>query len=234
MKANNEKANSVKVNESANVQAAAASSEPQQKSIEQKRADILAECFKEISVTEIQKSTVERFSAFGKFTAMYRGNDKQENGKFGKSGGKTIYNFETPTTIYMGYTSSELCDVFGLEKRQYKKSDVEQVSDTLAALRYFRASLLEVEEMGFATGVKLEIVDKWISETEFADKERADFEKRFAANIPLFPHITEEVFKGLPGVTDDDLTTALKLGYRFSDTKESDKESNQESNQESK
>lgn len=216
MKATNEKQNNVKVNESAT----ATASEPQpKKAIEQKRADILGECFKEIAVTEIQKSTIERFSAFGKFTAMYRGCDKNADGKFGKSGGKTIYNFETPTTIYMGYTSSELSDVFGLEKRTYKKSDSEpQESEVLRALKDFRNTLAGVQHFGFFESFCIDEVDSAIEQQEFSDKERADFEKRFAANIPLFPHITEAIFKGLPGVTDEDLTTAKKLGYKFSDT----------------
>lgn len=211
----NEAAQSANVNNNNNnVQA--------QKSIEQKRSDILAECFKEIAVTEIQKSTIERFSAFGKFTAMYRGCDKGENGKFGKSGGKTIYNFETPTTIYIGYTSSELSDVFGLEKRTYKKSD-ESATDSpyLSELKALQKALEKVttdDGKKFVLSFSEQVKSK-IEQVTTKEQEKAQFESTFAAVIPLFDIITESKFAEKHG--ENNLKIALALGYKFSDTPES-------------
>lgn len=239
MKANEKQAQSANANNNVNnesnvtvnVQATAtdatatpATDEKVVKAIEQKRSDILKDCFKEIAITEIQKSTIERFSAFGKFTAIYRPSDKKENGKFGKSGGKTIYNFETPTTIYMGYTSSELAAVFNLPKREYK-SDESDKSDNpiiteLRKLQKFIGGLSEEAVIEFCS----EFADKLDHEIKgyiLADKIESEFNKTFAAVIPLFDIISESKFAEKHG--EENLKIALALGYKFSDTK-SDKE----------
>lgn len=207
-------------NAATNVQA----NEPQQKAIEQKRSDILKDCFKSVELSKIASDTRARFegAGLGKFTAIYRPSDKKENGKYGKSGGKTIYNFETPTTIYMGYTSSELAAVFGLEKRQYKKSD-ESATDSpyLSELKALQKALEKVTTddgkkfvLSFSEQVKAKI-----EQVTTKEQEKAQFESTFAAVIPLFDIITESKFAEKHG--ENNLKIALALGYKFSDTPES-------------
>lgn len=231
MKANQNQ--NVNNNNESNNATATANTEKVVKAIEQKRSDILKDCFKEISVTEIQKSTIERFSAFGEFTAMYRGCDKQENGKFGKSGGKTIYNFETESTIYMGYTSSELAAVFGIEKRAYKSAESKSESDSpyLAELKGLQKAIEKVitdDGKNFVLSFSEQLKAK-IEQVTTKEKEKAQFESTFAAVIPLFDIISESQFAEKHG--ENNLKIALALGYRFSDTKsDTESQESQESN----
>ena len=228
MKANENKSN-VKVNESANVNSNAAAAEPQ-KAIEQKRADILAECFKEINITEIQKSTVERFSAFGNFTAIYRPTDKKENGKFGKSGGKTIYNFETPTTIYMGYTSSELAVVFNLPKREYKSNDewksTSPAVSELRKLKNYIDNLTSPLAIAFCKGLSDKLSDT-ISDIIECEKEYDDFCAKYKTQIEQAQRCTLEVATAFCG--SEFIKEFHDFGFKCSDEKESDKESDKES-----
>lgn len=175
--------------------------------------------FLDTSDKGIAAATATKFQTLGKFHGKFQAIEA-------KDGGKTVYIFESEKDIYIGFTSSELSDIFKLEKRQYKKSDSDNnESAVLRALKDFRNTLAGVQHFGFFGEIKIEKVDAAITEQEANDTLKIDFEKRFAANIPLFSHITEAVFLGLPNVTQSDLDTALKLGYKFSDTKESDKES---------
>lgn len=247
MKANEKAAQSASNNnvnnESNNVQAnqaeqpqATATDEKEAKAIEQKRSDILKECFKSIELSKIASDTRAKFegAGLGKFTAIYRPSDKKENGKYGKSGGKTIYNFESPTTIYMGYTSSELSDVFGLPKREYKSTESDKSDNPIIAelrkLQKFIGGLSEEAVIEFCS----EFADKLDHEIKgyiLADKIESEFNKTFAAVIPLFDIITESKFAEKHG--EENLKIALALGYKFSDTK-SDKENESNESNESK
>lgn len=234
MKANENKAQSAK--EQNNVQATnVAAAEPQQKSIEQKRADILAECFKEIAIDEIQKSTIERFSAFGKFTAMYRGNDKQQNGKFGKSGGKTIYNFETESTIYMGYTSSELAAVFNLPKREYKSDESKSTSPAVCELRKLKNYIDNLNSplaIAICNGMSAKISDamSYIIECE---KAFDDFSTKYKTQIEQAQRCTLEVATAFCG--EEFIKEFHDFGFKCCDEKESTEQTEQtEQTEESK
>lgn len=226
MKANENKAQSANVNnnnESNNNVAAqpATTSEPK-KAIEQKRSDILKDCFKEISVTEIQKSTIERFSTFGKFTAMYRGCDKQQNGKFGKSGGKTIYNFETPTTIYMGYTSSELAAVFNLPKREYKSDESKSTSPAVCELRKLKNyidNLTSPLAISLCEGLSDKLSNA-IDTIITLEKEYDDFCDKYKTQIEQAQRCTLEVATAFCG--SEFIKQFHDFGFKCSDEKQSD------------
>lgn len=177
--------------------------------------------------TQIATATAVKFEKLGKFVAKFQAIEA-------KDGGKTVYIFETSEKVFVGYTSSELADVFGLPKREYKKGESESATDSpyLAELKQLQKAIEKVttdECKKFVLSFSEQLKAK-IEQVTASDNEKAQFEKRFAANIPLFPHITEAVFLGLPGVTDDDLTTAKKLGYRFSDTTDTAKSDNASDN----
>lgn len=230
MKANENKSN-VKVNESANATATAAKVI---KAIEQKRSDILKDCFKSIELSKIASDTRAKFegAGLGKFTAIYRPTDKKENGKFGKSGGKTIYNFETTTTIYMGYTSSELSDVFNLPKREYKSDESKSTSPAVCELRKLKNyidNLTSPLAIAFCKGLSDKLSDT-ISDIIECEKAYDDFCAKYKTQIEQAQRCTLEVATAFCG--SEFIESFHNFGFKCSDEKQSENAKEQEQEQE--
>lgn len=241
MKANQNKAQSAKANESNvtnNVQAnaqveqpqatatATDAAQPQIKNTEKylkantKPTDVKRDVngFKD-GGTQIATATANKFANLGKFIAKFQAIEA-------KDGGKTVYIFATAEKVFVGYTSSELADVFGLPKREYKKGESESATDSpyLAELKQLQKAIEKVttdDGKNFVLSFSEQLKAK-IEQVTASEKEKEQFNKTFAAVIPLFDIITEAKFAEKHG--EENLKIALALGYKFSDTK-SDKES---------
>ena len=220
-KANQVKANAVVANQV----------EPQQKAIEQKRSDILKDCFKSIELSKIASDTRAKFegAGFGKFTAIYRPSDKKENGKYGKSGGKTIYNFETSTTIYMGYTSSELSDVFNLPKREYKSNESKSTSPAVCELRKLKNyidNLTSPLAIAFCKGMSAKISDT-ISDIIECEKAYDDFCDKYKTQIEQAQRCTLEVATAFCG--EEFIKEFHDFGFKCCDEKSNESNESNES-----
>ena len=78
--------------------------------------------------TKIATATAVKFEKLGKFIAKFQAIEA-------KDGGKTVYIFETAEKVFVGYTSSELSDVYGLPKREYKSTESKSSSPAVCELR---------------------------------------------------------------------------------------------------
>lgn len=168
--------------------------------------------FLDTSDKAIAASTLTKFQTLGKFLGKFQAIEA-------KDGGKTVYIFESENDIYIGFTSSELSDIFKLEKRQYKKSESESESPYLAELKQLQKAIEKVttdECKNFVLSFSEELKAK-IEQVTTEEKEKEQFNKTFAAVIPLFTMITEKTFSTL--YSEENLKIALALGYKFSDTK---------------
>ena len=133
-----------------------------------------------------------------------------------KNGDKTFFKIYFNGTIYDGYTSTEFCDEIGIERkhRDCSKSAPKAITllDKLQALKN-AIEAVGSEEDTFVNFAK--IVAQKI-ESEQIECERAEFVAKYAAAIALFAEITEAICAKIYGA--DVLELAKKLGYKFSDT----------------
>lgn len=186
--------------------------------------------FLDTSDKGIAATTATKFQTLGKFHGKFQAIEA-------KDGGKTVYIFESEKDIYIGFTSSELSDIFKLEKRSYKKNgestEESTESETLQALKNFRKSLEKVQQLGFAKTLEISEVETWITTQEQQDAEYTDFITKRGTDIEDSTTYTEEskLLEDFGKKFVEKLKT-YKLG--FFAPKESNQESNQgESNQES-
>lgn len=139
--------------------------------------------------TKIATATATKFEKLGKFIAKFQAIEA-------KDGGKTVYIFETAEKVFVGYTSSELSDIFGLEKRSYKKNgestEESTESETLQALKNFRKSLEKVQQLGFAKTLEISEVETWITTQQEQDAEYTDFITKRGTDIEDSTTYTEE------------------------------------------
>ena len=179
MKANQEKQNNVKANQVSNNATATdatatATAEKVVKNTEKylkdntKPTDVKRDIngFKD-GGTKIATATAVKFEKLGKFIAKFQAIEA-------KDGGKTVYIFETAEKVFVGYTSSELSDVFGLEKRCYKKSESDNNTpsdnSTIIALRALKESIDKLN--------KIEKYKKMFEVVNIAEVEKAITEER--------------------------------------------------------
>lgn len=143
--------------------------------------------------------------------------DKTKHTK--KDGDKTFFKIYYRGTIYDGYTATEFCDAVGIE-RKHRAGNTPKVATLLDKLQALKSAIeaIDSKESDFVNFAK--IVAKKI-ESEQLESERVGFIAKYGEAIALFDMITEATFA--KRYNSDDLALALKLGYKFSDTKATDK-----------
>ncbi|MDY3868163.1 MAG: hypothetical protein SOZ52_02175 [Pyramidobacter sp.] len=139
--------------------------------------------------------------------------DKTKHTK--KDGDKTFFKIYYRGTIYDGFTATEFCDEIGIE-RKHRAGTTKKESTLLDKLQALKAAIEAVAstESDFVNFAK--IVAKKI-ESEKLESDRTAFVAKYAAAIALFAEISEATCAKIYG--DDVLALALKLGYKFADTK---------------
>lgn len=145
----------------------------------------------------------------GKLIAIYRPISDRVNSD------KTFYKIEFNGVTFDGYTNTEFCDANGIP-RTHRGSNTKKEITTLDKLQALKAAIEAVgsTESDFVNFAK--IVAKKI-ENEQLESERTAFVAKYAAAIALFAEISEATCAKIYG--DDVLALALKLGYKFADTK---------------
>ena len=145
----------------------------------------------------------------GKLIAIYRPKANRVNSD------KTFYKIEYNGIIFDGYTNTDFCDANGIP-RSHRGSNTKKEITMLDKLQALKAAIEAIgsEEDTFIDFAK--IVTAKI-ESEQLESQRAEFVAKYAAAIPMFAEITEAICAKIYGA--DVLALALKLGYKFSDTK---------------
>lgn len=187
--------------------------------VEKKNETVIAKRYKMEAPKEVEVSKFAGAYVLG----VYRPTENR------KGGDKTFYKIYYSGKIYDGWHSTEFCDEIGIERkhRDGSKSAPKAITllDKLQALKNAIEAVASTESdfVNFAKIVASKI------ESEQLESQRAAFVAKYAAAVKFFPKLTEKDFADEYGA--DDLALALKLGYKFADTKatESDKESDKES-----
>lgn len=134
-----------------------------------------------------------------------------------KNGDKTFFKIFYKGTIYDGYTSTEFCDEIGIERKHRTGSKntpkVETLLDKLQALKAAIEAIGSEDEQ-FTKFAK--IVAQKI-ESEKLESDRTAFVAKYETLISALPYLTTAVATTLHG--EDFVKMALKLGYKFADTK---------------
>ena len=213
----NVNANNVNNNES---KAQATTDESKAKATEPTAEQIAAAKVETKHEAEIKKSykldlpkEVERTKFAGAYVlGVYR---VDENRKEKKNGDKTFYKIFYGGKIYDGWNSTEFCDAVGIE-RKHRNGNTPKVATLLDKLEALKSAIEAIgsEESDFVNFAK--IVTAKI-ESEKLESERAAFLAKYEMVVGLFDMITEATFA--KKYNSDDLALALKLGYKFSDTK---------------
>ena len=148
----------------------------------------------------------------GKLCAIYRPKANRVNSD------KTFYKIEYNGIIFDGYTNTDFCDANGIP-RSHRGSNTPKVETLLDKLEALKTAIEAIgsEEEQFTKFAK--IVAQKI-ESEKLESERAGFLAKYEMVVGLFDMITEATFA--KKYNSDDLALALKLGYKFSDTKATD------------
>lgn len=135
-----------------------------------------------------------------------------------KGGDKTFYKIYYSGKIYDGWHSTEFCDTVGIERKHRAGNTPKAITllDKLNALKN-AIEAIDSKESDFVNFAK--IVAKKI-DSEQLESQRAAFVTEYAAAIALFSKITEATCSEVYGA--DVLELALKLGYKFSDTKDTE------------
>lgn len=226
------KVNNVKANESANVNNATAkvenveNVESKQESATAKVSEPTSEQIASAVVlkkheTEINRDykienpkEVEKTKFAGAYVlGVYR---VDESKKTKKNGDKTFYKVYYSGKIYDGWNSTEFCDEIGIE-RKHRAGNTPKVATMLDKLQALKAAIEAVNsnESDFVNFAKI-VATK--IENEQLESQRAEFLAKYAAAVKFFPKLTEQDFADENGA--DDLALALKLGYKFKDTKD--------------
>lgn len=200
MKANQKQTN-VNVNESANVvnNAAAASSEPQQKPIlideSKASANYKVKHAKEINERYTSDAPKGEEIPAGKLLAVYRAAKDSK-----KNGDKTFYKIEYNGVIFDGYSSTEFADANGIERRRYSKKNGESKTPsdnpTIIALRALKESIEKLNKIEkykkMFTAVKVEDIETAIESEREQAKEISDFIAQRGTDIEDSTTYTEE------------------------------------------
>ena len=137
-----------------------------------------------------------------------------------KNGDKTFFKIFYNGQIYDGFTSTEFCDAVGIERKHRNGSNTPKVTTLLDKLQALKNAIeaigsTESDFVNFAKIVASKI------ESEKLESDRSAFVAKYSAAIPYFAKLSESDFEEENG--KDELTLALKLGYKFKDTKATDK-----------
>ena len=135
-----------------------------------------------------------------------------------KNSDKTFYKIFYNGTIYDGYSATEFCDANGIE-RKHRTGNTPKIVTMLDKLQALKTAIEAIgsEDENFVNFAKI-VASK--IESEQLESQRAAFVAKYAAAIALFAEITEATCAKIYGA--DVLALALKLGYKFSDTKATD------------
>ena len=145
----------------------------------------------------------------GKLIAIYRPISDRKNSD------KTFYKVEFNGITFDGYTNTEFCDANGIP-RTHRGSNTPKVATMLDKLQALKAAIEAVEsnESDFVNFAK--IVAQKI-ESEKLESDRSAFVAKYNTLISALPYLTTAVATTLHG--EDFVKMALKLGYKFADTK---------------
>lgn len=218
MKKQNETIENVKANESANVNESNESANVKQILIDVtlesdtykiKHAKEINERYKS---EEPQQHESDKWQ-HGKLCAIYRPKANRVNSD------KTFYKIEFNGVTFDGYTNTDFCDANGIP-RSHRGANTKKEITLMDKLQALKAAIeaIDSKESDFVNFAK--IVAKKI-ESEQLESERVGFIAKYGEAIALFDMITEATFA--KRYNSDDLALALKLGYKFSDTKATDK-----------
>lgn len=157
----------------------------------------------------------------GNLIAIYRPKANRVNSD------KTFYKIEYNGIIFDGYTNTDFCDANGIP-RSHRGSNTPKVVTLLDKLQALKNAIEAIgsEEEQFTNFAKI-VAEK--IESEKLESDRIVFVAKYETLISALPYLTTAVATTLHG--EDFVKMALKLGYKFADTKatESDKESDKES-----
>ena len=155
----------------------------------------------------------------GKLCAIYRPKANRVNSD------KTFYKIEYNGIIFDGYTNTDFCDANGIP-RSHRGSNTPKVVTLLDKLQALKNAIEAIgsEDEQFTKFAKI-VASK--IESEKLESERAAFLAKYEMVVGLFDMITEATFA--KKYNSDDLALALKLGYKFSDTKQDTKQDTKES-----
>ena len=144
-----------------------------------------------------------------------------------KNSDKTFYKIFYNGTIYDGYSATEFCDAVGIE-RKHRAGNTPKVETLLDKLQALKTAIEAIGSNDEQFTKFAEIVAQKI-ESEKLESDRIVFVAKYETLISALPYLTTAVATTLHG--EDFVKMALKLGYKFADTKatESDKESDKES-----
>ena len=228
------KVNNVKANKENNVKAnannesvtAKVENESKQESVTEPTAEqIAAAKVEQKHMTEIANrytldapKEVERTKFAGAYVMGVWRVDKTKHTK--KDGDKTFFKIYYRGTIYDGYTATEFCDAVGIE-RKHRAGNTPKVTTLLDKLQALKNAIEAIgsTESDFVNFAK--IVAKKI-ESEQIESERSAFVAKYESLISALPYLTTAVATTLHG--EDFVKMALKLGYKFSDTKQDTKQ----------
>lgn len=180
--------------------------------------------------TTIATATATKFEKLGKFIAKFQAIEARD-------GGKTVYIFETAEKVFVGYTSSELSDVFNLPKREYKSTESKSTSPAVCELRKLKNyidNLTSPLAIAICNGMSEKIIDS-ISYIIECEKAFDDFCAKYKTQIEQAQRCTLEVATAFCG--SEFIKEFHDFGFKCADEKESDtttdtaKESTEESNQ---
>ena len=185
--------------------------------VEQKHQKEIGERYAMEAPKEVEKTKFAGAYVLG----VYRPTENRKNSD------KTFYKIFYNGTIYDGYSATEFCDEIGIERKHRNGSKntpkVVTMLDKLQALKNAIEAIGSTDEQftNFAKIVTAKI------ESEQLESERAAFLAKYEMVVGLFDMITEATFA--KKYNSDDLALALKLGYKFSDTKQDTKQDTKES-----
>ena len=184
--------------------------------VEQKHQTEIANRYTLEKPTEVEKS---------KFAGAYVMGVWRAPKDVKKNGDKTFFKIYFNGTIYDGYTSTEFCDEIGIE-RKHRTGNTPKVVTMLDKLQALKNAIEAIgsEEENFVNFAKI-VASK--IESEQLESQRAEFVAKYEKAIELFDIITEAACAEKYGA--DVLALALKLGYKFSDTKQDTKQDTKES-----
>ena len=145
----------------------------------------------------------------GKLIAIYRPISDRKNSD------KTFYKVEFNGVTFDGFTNTEFCDANGIP-RTHRGSNTPKVVTMLDKLQALKNAIEAIESTESDFVNFAQIVAKKI-EIEQLESERSAFVAKYAALIPALQLIPTAGATAQYG--EDFVKMALKLGYKFADTK---------------
>ena len=132
-----------------------------------------------------------------------------------KNSDKTFYKIFYNGKIFDGFSATEFCDAVGIE-RKHRAGNAPKAITLLDKLQALKSAIEAIDSnesdfVNFAKIVQTKIVSEQMKNL------RVEFVAKYAAAITFFPKLTEQDFADENGA--ETLALALKLGYKFKDTK---------------